>query len=126
MIINCTCCPFLTNIPDTRMVRMPLASSLTSLATLVCYKCSSLKSIPKSLTSLTRLLCYSCPLLMTVPNNNFVYIDKSFCNSLVKVQRKCKKYLQRRREVILTSLIDYLPREVILYCNDDSKAPQKR
>jgi len=135
-ILNCDSCPKLTSIPDTRMVRMPLASSLTHLVYLNCFSCPLLKSIPNtrmvrmplasSLTDLTYLFCRSCPLLTSIPNNNYNYINTSSCkwlnpdkdkiSKLIKVQRMCKKYLQRRHEVIIRSLIDYLPREVILYC----------
>jgi len=64
-------------------------------------------------------------LLTSVPNNNYDYIntsckwlnpDNDRLSNLVKIQRKCKKYLQKRREVILYYLLDYLPRDVILYC----------
>jgi len=63
--------------------------------------------------------------LTSIPNNRFHYIEKYSCiwlnpdnyrlSTLLKIQRKCKKYIQRRQEIILNSLIDYLPREVILY-----------
>jgi len=78
------------------------------------------------LPNLTTLYCYYCPLLTSIPNCRFTNINTAYCkwlyptqkkiNKLIKIQRKCKKYIQRRHEVILSSLIDYLPREVILYC----------
>jgi len=112
--LSCDNCPNLTSIPI-----------LTNLIDLDCRSCPNLTSIPE-LKNLTRLYCDNCPILTKIPKNNFQEIYKFNCkwlepdqkriNKLIKVQRKCKKYTQKRREVILSSLIDYLPREVILYC----------
>jgi len=62
--LNCSNCQMLESIPDTRMVRMPKASSLTMLTCL--NFCPLLTDIPNSLEDLTELNC--CPLLTTIPN----------------------------------------------------------
>jgi len=69
--------------------------------------------------------CSNCPNLTSIPTHNINWIVKKGCNwlnpnksktdKLLLVQRKCKKYIQKRRELILKTLIYYLPKEVILY-----------
>jgi len=134
-ILNCSNCKSLTSIPNlpslteldcSNCKSLTNVPNLSNLIRLYCSNCPLLKSVPKSLTSLTHLECFACPLLTTIPNNNFRYINKSNCkwlnpsnnrlNKLILIQRKCKKYIQKRRETIILSLIPYLPREVILYC----------
>jgi len=115
MYLNCSFCVAISKIPET----------LIMLGTLSCYECLSLTTIPKTLMRLTVLFCYDCPMLTSIPSHAINTIISQNCkwlhpsytklDKLIMVQRKCKNFIRKRREVIMTSLKERLPKEVVIY-----------
>jgi len=103
-----------------------IPSTFTRLEELKCWDCPLITTIPSTLRRINEIICSNCPMLTSIPNNKYIdkqiydckwlYPGKAKMDNLIKVQRKCKKYIQRRRETIISSLIDYLPLELIIYC----------
>jgi len=113
LYLSCSNCP-LTCIP-----------TLVRLVQLSCHSSPFLVCVPDTLINLITLYCDKCPILTDIPKHNIRTIEKSDCkwlypnkvklHKLVMVQRKCKKFIQKKRKVLLRTLNVYLPKDLVLY-----------